>query len=79
MVDDAISAALKYMDLSSFDTAKVTDMRWMFKDCESLTELDVSGFDASNVTDMNEMFSGCTSLTTLACSDSRIRAEYDQR
>ena len=51
-----------------FDTENVTDMSWMFSNCESLTELDVSGFDTSNVTDMSWMFSGCFGLTELDIS-----------
>ncbi len=44
-------------------------MRYMFDDCESLTQLDVSNFDTSNVTDMTCMFAGCESLTQLDISN----------
>ena len=51
------------------NTSEVTDMRWMFYDCESLTSLDLSSFNTSNVTDMNSMFKGCSSLTSLNLSN----------
>ena len=51
-------AALTELDLYFFDTAKVTDMHEMFKDCKGLTTLDLSNFQTSEVKDMREMFSG---------------------
>ena len=56
------------MDLSAFDTLKVTDMSEMFSNCSSLTSLDLSHFDTSNVTNMSSMFSECSSLTSLDLS-----------
>ena len=50
------------------NTAKVTDMSFMFRSNESLKTLDVSRFNTSNVTDMNSMFSSCESLTSLDVS-----------
>ena len=72
-------ASLTQLDVSGFDTSKVTDMGWMFSGCESLTELDVSGFDTSMVTDMGGMFYGCTKLNDFECTDQRIRTKYNQR
>ena len=57
------------MDLSAFDTLKVTDMSDMFSNCSSLTSLDLSHFDTSNVTNMSSMFSECSSLTSLDLSN----------
>ena len=62
-------SSLTALDLSNFDTSKVTGMQGMFYDCSSLTNLDVSSFDTSNVTDMTGMFNGCSSLTTLDLSN----------
>ena len=59
-------AILNTLDLTNFNTSKVTDMSDMFHGCESLTSLDVSNFDTSKVTDMSSMFYGCSSLTSLA-------------
>ncbi|EAF6816762.1 BspA family leucine-rich repeat surface protein [Listeria monocytogenes] len=44
------------LDLSNFDTSKVTVMRYMFFK-SSITSLDLSSFDTSQVTDMSWMFS----------------------
>ena len=47
---------LTSLDLSGFDTSKVTDMSSMFSNCNNLTSLDLSGFDTSKVTNMANMF-----------------------
>ena len=60
---------LTNLDVSNFDTSKVTDMRHMFYGCRGLTNLDVSNFDTSNVTDMFGMFWGCSGLTNLDVSN----------
>ena len=57
--------SLTLLDVSGFDTSKVTNMGQMFYICKSLTSLDVSNFDTSNVTNMGEMFRDCKSLTTV--------------
>ena len=38
---------LTSLDVSKFDTSKVTDMGSMFSECSSLTSLDLSNFDTS--------------------------------
>ena len=60
--------ALTTLDVSNFDTSKVTGMSSMFHYCGSLTALDVSKWDTSKVTDMSYMFDSCSSLTTLDVS-----------
>ena len=45
-------------DLSSWDVSNVTDMSFMFRDCNCLNP-DVSSWDVSNVTDMSSMFYRC--------------------
>ena len=65
--------ALKNLNLSNFDTSKVTSMGLgaftsnygMFSDCSALTSLDVSNFDTSSVKNMYGMFWGCNKLTSL--------------
>ena len=59
---------LEELDLSGFDTSKVTDMERMFRGCSSLKSLNLSGFNTSNVTDMSEMFCSCSNLTELDVS-----------
>ena len=57
------------IDLSALDTSEVTNMNYMFYECQSLTSLDVSKFDTSQVTNMSGMFEGCESLTSLDVSN----------
>ena len=52
------------IDISDFNTSKVTNMSKMFKDC-GVSGLDLSSFDTSHVTDMSHMFDNCNSLTNL--------------
>lgn len=49
----------------NIDISNVTDMSWMFNNCESLTSLDLSSFNTSNVTNMENMFQHCISLASL--------------
>ena len=60
---------LTSLDLSNFDTSKVTDMSFMLDNCSKLTTLDVSNFNTSKVTDMKSMFWGCSSLDLLDVSN----------
>ena len=67
-------SALSSIDLSHFDTRKVTSMRTMFWATPSLTELDLSSFNTENVTDMRQMFAGYNGsypnhLTTIYVGD----------
>ena len=61
-------SSLENLDLSSFNTSKVTNMSNMFSNCESLISLDLSSFNTSNVTNMSNMFRACSSLTSLDLS-----------
>src|SRR5574344_1306085 len=45
-------------DISSWDVSNVTNMRFMFFNCEKFNQ-DISEFDVSNVIDMRFMFCGC--------------------
>ena len=62
-------SSLTSLDLSSFNTSKVTDMRGLFDGCKNLTSLNVSSFNTSNVKYMDAMFRGCSSLTSLDLSN----------
>ena len=63
---------LTSLDVSSFDTSKVTDMSYMFGGSENivnkLASIDVSGFDTSKVTNMSGMFYNCSALKSLDLS-----------
>ena len=56
------------IDLSGFDTSKVTTMYDMFAYMSKLTTLNLSHFDTSKVTNMGFMFSDMFNLTTLDIS-----------
>ena len=63
-IDAEITSIKKW----KIDTSNVTDMNFMFGECNALTSLDVSSFNTSNVTDMNYMFGECSALTSLDLS-----------
>ena len=56
------------VDVSHFDTRKVTNMAQMFGGT-GYWELDLSSFDTSNVENMTEMFGGSRPLRTIKVSD----------
>ena len=62
-------SSLTTINLSNFDTAKVTDMSAMFYNMYNLTTIDLSNFDTSQVTYMESMFYGMRTLTTLNLSN----------
>ena len=57
------------IDLSRFDTSKVTNMQDMFAGMFNLTSLNLSSFDTSKVTNMYAMFYRVSNLTTLNLSN----------
>ena len=74
-------SSLKSLDVTNFNTAKVTDMMFMFNGCSSLTSIDVSNFNTANVTSMGYMFYNCSALTTIFCNDDWksdvVKSSYD--
>ena len=54
--------------LENFNTSKVRDMSYMFRNRNLLTELDLSNFDTINVENMRCMFGYCINLTELDVS-----------
>lgn len=61
-------SALRTINVSNFNTSKVTNMWYMFKDCSGLKTINVSNFNTSKVTDFCAMFDGCSSLTSIDVS-----------
>ena len=57
------------LDLSKFDTSKVTNMSHMFNGMRNLTTLNLSNFNTSNVTNMGGMFFNMTNLTAFNFSN----------
>ena len=60
----------KITGLDNLNTANVTDMEYMFRECKNLSSLDLSKFNTANVMLMNSMFSGCNNLSSLTLSKS---------
>ena len=56
------------IDLSNFDTSKMTNMSSMFGSMSKLTTLNLSSFNTSKVADMSNMFYGMSKLTNLNLS-----------
>jgi surface protein len=59
---------LQSLDLSSWDTSKVTDLTYCFQGCSALQSLDLSSWDTSKVTDLTYCFQGCSALQSLDLS-----------
>ena len=63
--------SLETLDLSSFNTEKVTSMATMFENSKNLRSIKLpKGFIGSSVTNLKATFSGCESLTELDLSGS---------
>jgi surface protein len=73
-------SSLESLDLSNFDTQKMTIMNSMFNGCSGLTSLDLSSFNTAKVTDMGYMFNACSNLKTILIgegwSTESVRTSY---
>ena len=69
--------SLTSLNLSSFNTANVTEMRAMFRKCKALTALDLSSFNISKVIDMEAMFEGDDNLVDLNISSFKTTLPVD--
>ena len=64
-----LCGALKSLDVSGFNTSKVTDMSQMFASCTVLASIKgLEDLDTSKVTNMRSMFSSCNALQELNLS-----------
>ena len=63
--------SLTSVNLTSFDTSKVTSMEGMFAFCSSLKSLDLSSFNTAKVGNMSGMFAYCEKLKTIYADESR--------
>ena len=61
--------SLSSIDISNFDTSRVTTMANLFNGCNSLSSINLSNFDTYNVNDMGQMFYGCNSLIYIDLSN----------
>ena len=64
---DGCTKLITIEGFENLNTANVTDMRYMFSGCRSLTSLDLSNLNTEKVTDMRGMFYG-VGLSTLDLS-----------
>ena len=53
------------IDVSGWNTGKVTDMEYLFCDCVLLYRLDLSNWDTSHVTNFSNAFHNCPNATEL--------------
>ena len=60
--------------LEYLNTENVTDMSFLFDNCQKLTSLDLSNFNTEKVTNMKAMFRICPKLKTIYASDKFITA-----
>ena len=65
---DNCSNLTTIINIKYLNTANVTNMSRMFRDCKKLISHDLSKFDTSNVKDMSYMFNNCQNLTSLDLS-----------
>ncbi|WP_347083114.1 BspA family leucine-rich repeat surface protein [Enterococcus gallinarum] len=65
------TSSLKRLDLSTWDTRSVTDMRSLVYN-SGIESLNVSGFDTSAVTNLRSMFAGATNLKELTLGEKSI-------
>lgn len=68
MFSSISSSYISGLDMSGFNTSKVTNMHGMFAHLLYIQNLDVSSFDTSNVTDMGSMFLQCGGLRAVDVS-----------
>ena len=69
---------LTSLDVTHFNTTKVTNMSDMFHNCSSLTSLDVTHLNTAKVTDMGYMFYNCSSLTTIYASSKFVTPQVSK-
>ena len=67
-----------YLDISNFDTSKVSSMSSMFFGCKKLREIKgINNFNTSKVTDMDSMFYSCEELQYLDLSNFDTSKAFD--
>ena len=64
------------IDLSKFDTSKVTEMVGMFYDCSSLISLNLDRINTSSATNIDYMFSNCSKLNSINLESFDTKSVY---
>ena len=62
-----LNHSLSNVDVSNFNTVKVTNMAGMFRECRNLKALDLSSFDTSQVSHATNMLTDCSYLNVVTC------------
>jgi surface protein len=60
------------LDLSNCDVSNITNMSFMFNECETLTTLNLSGWKTDGIVNMSHMFYSCNNLTELNLNGAKI-------
>jgi surface protein len=71
-------ALVSELDVSKWNTAKVTSMEFMFNGCVGLTELDLSNWNTALVKDSEQMFAGCSNLKTISVGDNWDMSQVEE-
>ena len=67
----------KGFNISSFDTSKMTNMKYMFYGCQNLKEINLKSFDTTNVVDAVGLFGNCKALVNLDISNFNFKNVKD--
>ena len=71
--------SLETINLSTFDTSKVTNMSKMFCNCESLIELNLENFDVNKVTNMKNMFENISKTCNPKITNNKLKNQFFKR
>ena len=64
---------LEFLDLSNFNTNKVTNMKYMFNECYKLKEIKgIYNFHISNLTSLYKIFDECNDLEYIDISKFKL-------
>ncbi len=66
---DGFDKLVSVTGIENLKTINVTDMKYMFRNCKSLSSLDLSTFKTNRVRSMEDMFYNCSNLTVLDLSN----------
>ena len=56
---------IKEVDLSNFDSSKVTSMAAMFRECKNIEKINFWNINTSSIINMERLFLSCTKLTSI--------------
>ena len=65
------------MNVSGWDTSKVTSIWGMFEGCTALSVLDLSDWNTASTTDMGRLFAVCSNLSSIYVGDGWTTSNVD--